>query len=214
MGIDLYYMPISAPCRSVIMACKELNIELNLKPLNLMAKEQLTPEFLKINPQHCIPTLDDNGFVLWESRAILTYLVNKYSPGHSLYPSDPQQRALVDRYLNFDIGTLYPAIGATIYPTLLHGKEIDPEKVAELNLKLAFLEGFIGNNKYLVGNTLTLGDLTVYASLTMLEIFDHDLSTFPNISGWLLRMRQLPYDAKINREAVVMAKGWAASQKK
>ena len=71
-------LPGSAPCRSVLLTASALGIKLNEKLLNLELGEQLTPEFLKINPQHVIPTLVDNGFSLWESRAIMIYLVDKY----------------------------------------------------------------------------------------------------------------------------------------
>ena len=86
MPIDLYYMSLSAPCRAVIMTAKLAGVELNLKIVNLMTGEQMKPEFLKLNPQHTVPTLDDNGFIITESRAICAYLVNKVTK-HSLYLS-------------------------------------------------------------------------------------------------------------------------------
>lgn len=53
-----------------------------------------------------MPTLvDDDGFSVYESRAVLAYLVNKYAPNHVLYPSDPKKRALVDMALHFDGST-------------------------------------------------------------------------------------------------------------
>ncbi|CAD7084917.1 unnamed protein product [Hermetia illucens] len=88
--MDLYYSPLSAPCRSILMTAKALGLELNLKPTHLSAGDHLTPEYLKMNPQHTIPTLNDHGFILWESRPILVYLVEKYGKGSSLYPADVQ----------------------------------------------------------------------------------------------------------------------------
>lgn len=63
--------------------------------------------FLQLNPQHCIPTLDDEELVLWESRVILTYLASMYATDDKLYPKDVRTRALVDQRLHFDLGTLY-----------------------------------------------------------------------------------------------------------
>ncbi|KAJ8945992.1 hypothetical protein NQ318_017108 [Aromia moschata] len=107
MPIDFYYAPGSPPCRAVLLAAKAVGVELNLKLTDLMKGEHLTPKYLKLNPQHTVPTLDDNGFSLWESRAIMTYLQNQYGKDDSLYPKDPKKRAIVDQRLYFDLGTLY-----------------------------------------------------------------------------------------------------------
>lgn len=89
------------------MVAKALGVNLNLKTIDTHNKEHLTPEFIKLNPQHTIPTLVDNGFAIWESRAILVYLAEKYGKNDSLYPKDPQKRAVVNQRLYFDMGTLY-----------------------------------------------------------------------------------------------------------
>lgn len=74
-------------------------------------REQFNEDFVKINPQHTVPTLDDHGYILTESRAIAIYLIEKNFPsGHSLYPTDARQRALINQKLQFDCGTLYPRI--------------------------------------------------------------------------------------------------------
>lgn len=107
-----YYFPRSGPCRGALLAIRNLNIDVELKEVNLVAKEQLNKDFLKINPQHTVPTIDDNGYYLWESRAISTYLVDSKAPGNSLYPKDAKLRGLIDQKLYFDAGTFYPRIRA------------------------------------------------------------------------------------------------------
>lgn len=61
-----YYMHISPPCRGTMLTAKALGIDLNLKSVDLFAEEQMKPEFVAINPQHCLPTLVDGDLTLWE----------------------------------------------------------------------------------------------------------------------------------------------------
>lgn len=61
-----------------------------------------------MNPQHTIPTLvDDDGFTIWDSHAIMIYLVSKYAKDDSLYPTDLKKRALIDQRLHFESGVVF-----------------------------------------------------------------------------------------------------------
>lgn len=111
-NIKLYHFPPSAPSRGALLAARALEIPLSVEIVDLFKKEQLSESFLKINPQHCVPTLDDNGYVLWESRAISCYLADKYGKDDLLYPKDLQKRGLVNQRLYFDSSTLYVKIRA------------------------------------------------------------------------------------------------------
>lgn len=64
--IDLYYMEFTAPSRAVMLAAKALGIPLNKIRIDLLKKEQLKPEFIAINPQHCVPTIVDGDLTLWD----------------------------------------------------------------------------------------------------------------------------------------------------
>ncbi|KAI1285673.1 Glutathione S-transferase 1, isoform C [Halotydeus destructor] len=196
-------MPASGPCRSVIMTARALNVELNLKYVDLQKGEQLKPEFVAINPQHCVPTLHDteSGLALWESRAICAYLVNKYAPGHSLYPECPVKRAKVDQMLYFDIGTLYKALADVLYPTLFHGKEPEEGKEQVFKDKLALLDGYLSGGKYVAGDALTIADLSVLASVSFLDVASYDLTPYANIVAWRARLElELPYNKEVNDE--------------
>jgi len=217
MPLDLYYMPASAPCRTVIAVAKELGVSLNLKPIDLMAGEQNKPEYLAINPQHCIPTLHDTetGFSLWESRAIITYLVNKYAPGHALYPTDPVRRAVIDARLYYDIGTLYANLAKVVYPQIFQGAPLDPEADKTMKEKLAFLDGFVANGKYVDGgDSRTVADLSILSSIGMFDVVDYDISSFANIAAWRKRLEaELPYNQEVNAGPIAGFKAFFEAKK-
>lgn len=100
----LYHSPFSPFSRSVILLTRYLKLDVEVKVLDLMAKEQMEPEFLKINPQHCVPTIDDNGFYLWESRAIQSYLLEAKAP--ELLLTSPKEKAILNQRLQFELGGL------------------------------------------------------------------------------------------------------------
>ena len=100
--LTLYFTPGSPPARAVLLFIRYLGLDVEVKTVNVLSKEQHTPEYLKLNPAHEVPVLVDDDFVLTESRAILQYLANSRKPGSDLYPTEPKARARVDQRLNYD----------------------------------------------------------------------------------------------------------------
>ncbi|KAK3914372.1 Glutathione S-transferase D1 [Frankliniella fusca] len=192
MTIDLYYMPGSAPCRAVRLTAKALGVPVNLIQCNLMAGEHMKPEYLKMNPQHTIPTINDNGFSLWESRAILQYLAEKYGKNDALYPKDPAKRAVVNQRLYFDMGTLYHRFGDLYYPMMFGGVTTkDPEKVKKLDEALAFFETFLSNSKFAAGDSMTIADHSLMATVSTIDAVSHDLSRYPNVTRWYAECKKV-----------------------
>lgn len=72
--IKFYYFELSAPCRAVMLIAKTLGVSLNKIPLDLRKREQLKPEFVAINPQHCVPTIVDGDLTLWDRYVYLLLL--------------------------------------------------------------------------------------------------------------------------------------------
>ncbi|KMZ04008.1 glutathione S-transferase D7 [Drosophila simulans] len=185
-NMDLYNFPMSPASRAIQMVAKALGLELNSKVINTMEGDQLKPEFVKINPQHTIPTLVDNGFAIWESRAIAVYLVEKYGkPDSPLYPKDPQKRALINQRLYFDMGTLYDALSKYFFPIFRTGKFGDQEALDKANAAFGFLNTFLEGQEFVAGNQLTVADIVLLATVSTVEMFAFDLSKFPNVERWL-----------------------------
>ena len=148
--------------------------------------------------------------MLWESRAILAYLVNQYAPGHSVYPAEAKERALVDRALYFETGSLYPLQAAAFYGQFF-GKPIDEEKKKAYCDKLEILNTTIGEQKYVVGGgTKTLADLSLMATLVAAEAVGADLSPYANVTRWLKDLRsEVTYDDQ-NQEMFEGLKAFAS----
>lgn len=136
----------------------------------------------------------------------MAYLVNKRSPGslqEQLYPSRADERALVDRLLYFEAGTLVPAQVAAFYG-VFSGVTQDPNKVKEYEGKLSILNSMLEGKKYLAHpNHRTIADLSMITTLTGAECFGVVLSKYPNIHSWYKNLRnELPYDKEFNEEAI------------
>ncbi|XP_077511842.1 glutathione S-transferase 1-1-like isoform X5 [Amblyomma americanum] len=141
---------------------------------------------VQLNPMHTIPTLQDDTFVLWESRAIMRYLVDMYAPDHSLYPKDVRMRALINQFLDYDLGTFYRTVADYFYSYLLKGEEKCPKKEAAFQTSLRSLETLLESNprRFLIGEKMTLADVSLMESLTVPETMNYDLSPFPNVKTW------------------------------
>ncbi|XP_054153777.1 glutathione S-transferase 1-1-like [Oppia nitens] len=212
MPINLYYMLESPPCRTVLMVAKQLDIQLTLHSIDLTKDEHLTQEFAQMNPCRLVPTLVDkdgdggdgnggNGFKLWESRAIVTYLVNKYRPNHPLYPVAVQTRATIDQFLQFDLATLYKSITDYVGP-IFFGGELEEAKHIKLKETLDLFDSILGGGEgggggkhgfVCSGNgydQLTVADISMAAGLTLLEPIDYSLDQWTNIMKWLANVKQ------------------------
>ena len=191
------------------MVAKELDIPLDLKKFEEL--DQLNQELGKINPFQTVPTIvdhDNDGFILWESRAIMTYLVDQYSPGHFLYPTDPKKRAEIDMFLFMDLGTIYKTLLDWLYTILEKGSEVNEEWIkSKANLfqeKLALLDGLIGSSQYVTGETLTLADFALLSTLSIVkDAIDFDISQHENLTRWADDLKaSLPYYQEVNKEPI------------
>lgn len=166
-----------------------------------------------MNPQHSVPTIDDNGFYLWESRAINGYLVDKYAKNDSLYPKDPKKRAVVDQRLYFDMGTLAQRYGEWFYPQVMAKQPADPEKRKKMNEALEYLNTFLEGHTYAAGDSLTIADITLVTTISNYEAVGIDFSQYSNIPKWYAKCKETIPGYQINVDGIKMFKQWVDSAK-
>jgi len=175
----------SPPCMTVERAAEAIGVTLKPILLNFLKQEHLKPEFVKLNPQHTVPTINDNGYVLYESRAIIVYLQEKYGKDDSLYPkNDPKAKGIINQRLYFDAQTLFPAMAEYYYAFMFFGKPIDAEKFKAIEKPMEILNAFLEGSKYAAGEKLTLADISLTTTISVYEAVQYDLSKYPNIVRW------------------------------
>ena len=191
--IVLYGQEISPPCRAVLLAADAIGLDLEVRVVDLGKQEQLNDEFGKLNPQHTIPTVDDNGFILTDSHAIICYLADKYAKDDSLYPKDAKKRALVNQYLYFDTGVFFSALKNVLRPVFLgHTNTIPEDKLKVLQNAYGILNKYLEGKKWLLGDSYTLADISSAATASSGTVAVN-LDDYPNVKGWLERCgKELP----------------------
>ncbi|XP_046990730.1 glutathione S-transferase 1-1-like [Schistocerca americana] len=187
--IILYNFDPSPPCFLVRVIADILGVELKKIPIKDITKEMAAPEMTKKNPQRTVPTVDDNGLYLAESRAIASYLISKYGKNDSLYPKDASKRVLVDQRLYFDT-ELYKSFEVVWAGDFFAGF-VPKHDMDRLILGLEILNRMLEGKEWLALDHISLADYATAATMAALEYIPHlklDLSKYGNISRWLRRV--------------------------
>ena len=195
--LTIYGNRKSGSSNKVEYIAKILKLKYEYKDLDFQ-KDLKTPQYLKIHPVGKIPAIDDDGFILFESGAIIRYLCDKQ--GHELYPRDVKQRALVDQwtdFVNLHVGT---ALGKIAYARIfapMMGALVDEnaaqEGVALLNRFLPIIESQFQKHKFLVGNSLTLADISLFAAFEYADAAKVDLSGYKSLTAWRVSLMQMEF---------------------
>lgn len=154
-------------------------------------------------------SLHDNGFILCEADAIIQYLVEKYGKDDSLFPRDVQKRAVISQRLYFNTGTLYKT-ALDSYRPFLHGGKIDEEKYKDHGKALGFLNTFLEGHTYVAGETLTIADIVIFASVSTSRAMAFDMESYPNVVRWYAHCEPIIPGKEINDEGIELMKQHAA----
>lgn len=196
--MKLYMNALSPNVRRVRLTAAVLGLPLEEQRLDFMKGEHKSPEYLALNPNGAVPTLVDGDLVLSESRAIMSYLASKKEEV-GLLPRDEAARADVNRWQFWDAAHFSPALGALTFEKIIKPLtgmgEPDPRKIEDAMASFrrfgAVLDQRLAGRRYLVGDALTVADLTIACSLMYAQRTEAPLGELSHVAAWFSRIREL-----------------------
>jgi glutathione S-transferase len=155
-----------------------------------------TPAYRAMNPNGRIPTIDDDGFVLWESNAIVRYLCGRYGAG-SLSPEDPRQRATADQWMEWHKTTAYPGYIDLFWATVRTEPALrEQTRIAAMATSvgeiLQILDAQLARHPYVAGDRLTMADIPIGPAIHRYLQLAVERPALPSIVAWHERLSDRP----------------------
>ncbi len=202
MAITFYYGSGSPFSWKVWLALEHKQLPYKFKLMSLQNGDLKTPEYLAINPRGKVPALIDDGFILWESAAIVEYLEERY-PDRPVFPRNPRDRAIARRVVVEANHYLYPVERRLFEQTLFRpdGRG-DPTEIAlaltDLRRELVYFEDTLRGDYFAGG--LSAADFTLYPMLALVKRLhdkqpQHGVGSLmgPKLVAFMQNIEQMPY---------------------
>tara|TARA_Y100000588_G_scaffold358629_1_gene416965 strand:- start:1290 stop:1958 length:669 start_codon:yes stop_codon:yes gene_type:complete len=153
-----------------------------------------TPEYRAMNPNGTIPTIDDDGFILWESNTISRYLAQTYAP-QALFGSDIRTLGRASQWMDWTNTQLEPALHILVMELVrLPEKARDPTTLEATRLgilpALQRLNDHLGNRPYVAGDDFTIGDIAPATAVRRWHVFGLEAPPMPHLEDWQTRVAQ------------------------
>ncbi len=180
----------------VLWALDELGVEHEQLDLGGPFGGNDQPEYLEKNPNGLVPTLEDDGFVLWESNAILRYVCSRHGIG-TLCPADPRQRALAEQWMDWKQTTVMPMMGP-IFVGLVRTLEADRnmariQRAIESGWEVwGLLDRHLRGRDYLLGSSLSMADIPLGPQIHRWCELVADRPPMDHLEAWYRRLRERP----------------------
>ena len=191
--MKLYYAQNSRAVR-VAWLLEELNVEYEIKKFDLGSKEMRSPDYLEIHPMGRVPTLEDGQVKIFESGAIIQYILDKHK-NNSFVPSfEDQEFSNYLQWFHYAEGMIMPPMNIIVVETIL----LPPERRNEVNVKratkllnqmLIAVDAHMNNRDYLAG-TFSAADLMTGHAVIMADRLGADISDKPNLLTYIARLTE------------------------
>lgn len=201
--IKLYGIDVSFPVNRVRLCLNAIGLDYEYIRINPLSGETQTEDYLKMSPAGKVPGIDDDGFLLFESNAIMRYLCRKYDS--DLYPSDIEAQAKVDAWLDLTGMHVANGIGKVLFNKIvapLVEAEVDERSMQDgynfIQRFFAVVDKQLGNSTYLAGDSLSIADLGLLATVDPAEVLEVDVSEFPHLDSWSKKLMSEDYYQKMH----------------
>jgi glutathione S-transferase len=186
----------SSNVQKVIWACAEMNLPYVREDYGGPFGKVKEAAYLALNPNALVPTIDDDGFVLWESNAIVRYLAAKHGLG-GLMPADLKVRADADRWMDWATTTVAPAIFPVFWGLVrTPPAERDAAAIEAGNKKtnevFGLLEGFLAKRKFVAGNEFSMGDIPLGIQAFRWVTLIPERPRLAGVEAWYARLMERP----------------------
>jgi glutathione S-transferase len=197
--LTLYSTALSANGRKVLAVSRHLELDIDVRVVNVYRGEGRHAGYLAINPTGKIPTLVDGDFTLFESNAILLYLSEAHG-NFRLWSRDPKLRGRMARWLFWESAHWQPAlaallsacVGHRLLPNLVAAPAAQPDwNAPTLAPLLNMLEATLSASSFLVDDELSIADFAVAGMTTYFAAADFPFKKYPAFDAWYRRIESL-----------------------
>jgi glutathione S-transferase len=188
----------SSNVQKVLWCCGELGLPFDRRDIAGPFGGNRTPEYLALNPNGLVPTIDDDGFILWESNVIVRYLAAKYGGAKgSFYPADIAARADAERWMDWQQTTLAPPMGVLFRALLRTPPEsADPAALEAARAKAAaswaMLDRALDGRSYVAGPELTVADVALGNAIHRWQRLPIERPALQRLEAWYARLCDRP----------------------
>ncbi|MBW2422239.1 MAG: glutathione S-transferase family protein [Deltaproteobacteria bacterium] len=194
--LKIYHSKQSRSMR-VLWLAEEIGLEYELETLGMFSEEMKRPGYLAIHPLGKVPAIDDDGFVLWETSAILEYLVARYSDGALLPPRDTPDGARAVQWMGYGENPLTVIMGEIVangevmpedmrIPALVdRGREIAPALVG-------VVERALGERPFILGEAFSAADIMLGFGLSIARYLGYLNDGTPRARDYCERLMARP----------------------
>jgi glutathione S-transferase len=186
----------SSNVQKVLWCCAELSIPFEREDVGGPFGRNDQPEYLRLNPNGLVPTIDEDGFILWESNAIVRYLSAKHGVG-TLWPRDIAVRADADRWMDWQQTTVGPPMGILFRALLKSPPDDIPRSEVDAALKKAgsvwrILDTHLMQRSFVAGSDLTIGDIALGNAIHRWFKLPLERPELPHLAQWYARLGTRP----------------------